>query len=157
MDNNVRPLNKHLVLVINGLCTRLTGGLSVGPSNLRPGASLGFVEQIFYNEVFGTVVYPDIFHRAAAYLFYTVKDHVFIDGNKRTGLACALTFLQWNNIPVRVEDEAEAYDLVMTVAAGPNDPEDAIPGIAAWLEQLPRVAVVPSGLALGPCEHLDGG
>ncbi len=129
--DTVRPLNKHLVLVINGLCTRLSGGLSAGPSNLRQGASLGFVEQIFYNEIFGTTLYPDIFHRAAAYLFYIVKDHVFIDGNKRTGLACALTFLQWNNVPVRVEDEDEAYDVVINVAAGANDPESAIPTITA--------------------------
>ena len=138
--DHVRPLNKHLVLVINGLCTRLSGGLSAGPSNLREGASLGFVEQIFYNEIFGTILYPDIFHRAAAYLFYVVKDHVFIDGNKRTGLACALTFLQWNDVQVRVEDEDEAYDLVMSIAAGPNDPEIALPKIAAWLTQLPRLA-----------------
>ena len=35
---------------------------------------------------------------AAAYLCYILKNHCFVDGNKRTALATAVTFLQWNNI-----------------------------------------------------------
>ncbi len=35
---------------------------------------------------------------AAAYLFHVVKNHPFVDGNKRTGLAVALTFLEVNGV-----------------------------------------------------------
>ncbi|MGN6450185.1 MAG: type II toxin-antitoxin system death-on-curing family toxin, partial [Brucella intermedia] len=36
---------------------------------------------------------PDIFDLAAAYLFGILKNHPFVDGNKRTGLAAADLFL----------------------------------------------------------------
>jgi len=93
------------------------------------------VDKIFNNSVFGETIYPDIFHQAAAYMFHIIKDHVFMDGNKRTGLACAVTFLQWNNVMFGRFDEEEAYAFVIDVAAGPNDPEEAVPRIARWLER----------------------
>jgi death-on-curing protein len=34
--------------------------------------------------------------QAAAYLFHLVKNHPFVDGNKRMALACALVFLEIN-------------------------------------------------------------
>lgn len=38
---------------------------------------------------------------AAAYLFHVVKNHPFVDGNKRTGLAVALTFLEVNGVLIK--------------------------------------------------------
>jgi death on curing protein len=132
----VRYVNKRMIVVINRLCLEVTGiGMRASVTNLRHGASLGFVDQIFHNSVFGDKIYPDIFHQAAAYMFHVIKDHVFVDGNKRTGLACAVTFLQWNNVVFGRFDEEEAYAFVIDVAAGPNDPERVVPRIARWLEQ----------------------
>jgi death-on-curing protein len=74
--------------------------------------------------------------QAGAYMFYIIKNHVFMDGNKRTGLASAVTFLQWNNIMIAPFDEDEVFDFVVDVAAGPNDPEISIPRIAAWFENM---------------------
>jgi len=37
------------------------------------------------------------FEMAAAYLFHIVNNHLFVDGNKRTGTVAALVFLDWNN------------------------------------------------------------
>ncbi len=37
------------------------------------------------------------FEMAAAYLFHIVKNHPFVDGNKRTGTVSALVFLDWND------------------------------------------------------------
>jgi death on curing protein len=42
-------------------------------------------------------LHSDIFQMAAAYLFHIVKNHPFIDGNKRTGAMAALVFLKLNN------------------------------------------------------------
>ena len=116
--------------------TDLTGGMNVGGNNLRHGATLGFVDNIFYNEYFGATLYPTIFHRAAAYLFFTLKNHIFVDGNKRTGLACALTFLEWNGITIAPLDEDGVFDFVVDVAGGRNNPDEQIPRIAEWLRSM---------------------
>ncbi len=131
-----RVLGKRLVLAVNRMCVHITGGLGASRSNLRPGQSLGFVEGIYYNEVFGQRLYDDIYHQAAAYLFHIVKTHPFIDGNKRTGLCCALTLLEFNGIVVGPLDEDHVFDHVMEIAAGPNDAGKVVPETAAWLRAL---------------------
>jgi len=57
----------------------------------------------------------DIFDLAAAYCFYIIKNHPFIDGNKRTGLISALTFLDKNNINTDYEFES-LYQLTLGIA-----------------------------------------
>jgi len=54
---------------------------------------------------------------AAAYLFHIVSNHPFVDGNKRTGLLSALTFLQINGIRLHTESHS-LYELTMGVANG---------------------------------------
>lgn len=131
-----RVLGKRLVLAVNRMCVELTGGLGASRSNLRPGQSLGFVEGIFYNEMFGQQLYVDLHAQAAAYLFHIVKTHPFIDGNKRTGLCCALTLLEWNGQVVQPLEEETVFEHVMGIAAGPNDAGKMIPEIAQWLRAL---------------------
>ena len=50
--------------------------------------------------MFGQYLYKDIFEMAAAYFFHIIKNHPFVDGNKRTGLVVAITFLERNEIIV---------------------------------------------------------
>jgi death on curing protein len=64
---------------------------------------------------------PD--EKAAAYLFHVVKNHPFVDGNKRVGLTVALTFLALNDILVRATDD-ELVDLVLGVAEGRRSKAD---------------------------------
>jgi death-on-curing protein len=47
----------------------------------------------------GQELYTDIFDKAAALLESLVNNHPFIDGNKRTGIACTVLFLRQNGIP----------------------------------------------------------
>jgi death-on-curing protein len=46
----------------------------------------------------GTRLHRDLFDIAAAYAFHIGKNHPFADGNKRTALASALTFLAVNGV-----------------------------------------------------------
>ena len=62
----------------------------------------------------GEYLHPDLYEMAAAYLFHIVKNHPFIDGNKRTGTAAALVFLELNGIEVDADD-AEFEKLVLDV------------------------------------------
>ena len=41
-------------------------------------------------------LHSSVFEMAAAYLFHIVKNHPFVDGNKRTGAMAAFTFLKLN-------------------------------------------------------------
>lgn len=65
----------------------------------------------------GEYLNRDIFEMAAAYIFYVCQDHPFIDGNKRTGLAAGLVFLELNKITI-LDENGVLFDTVMGVASG---------------------------------------
>lgn len=62
-------------------------------------------------------LHADLFEMAAAYLFHTVMNHPFTDGNKRAGLVAAVVFLDLNGLELIMSEEA-AYDLVIGVCEG---------------------------------------
>lgn len=45
----------------------------------------------------GSYLHTDIATMAAVYAYGLIKNHPFLDGNKRTGVGAALTFLSYNN------------------------------------------------------------
>ena len=54
---------------------------------------------------------------AAAYLYHLVRNHPFLDGNKRAGLMAALVFLGPNGLELEA-DADRLTALVLGVAAG---------------------------------------
>ena len=73
---------------------------------------------------------PTMFELAASYAFGIVKNHPFIDGNKRTGFMAAYTFLgkhQWEL------GATEADATVQTLRLAANDCSQA--DYAAWLKR----------------------
>lgn len=71
---------------------------------------------------------PDVIELAAIYTTGIVRNHPFVDGNKRTGFATGIAFLLLNGFVFRATEE-EATQAVLTLAAG--DLDEA--GYAAWL------------------------
>lgn len=74
-----------------------------------------------------------LFELAAAYGIGIVKNHPFIDGNKRTGLISMHAFLAlngWNFTPDRVE----AVQIILKLAAGDMEEDD----LARWVEDNSR-------------------
>jgi death-on-curing protein len=67
--------------------------------------------------VFGEERFPRVFDKAAAYCYFIVRLHPFFDGNKRTGLVAAITFLLDHGI-APVFNENEMYDVMIRVANG---------------------------------------
>ncbi len=57
----------------------------------------------------------DLFDIAAAYAFHIAQAQAFIDGNKRTGIGAALTFLEYNGITTRLDD-GTLYNAMIDVA-----------------------------------------
>jgi death-on-curing protein len=70
--------------------------------------------------VFGEELHKTIYNKAAAYLFYIVKNHAFFDGNKRTASAASLAFLRSNGKIVKY-DVDEFLEFVVSVAEGHAD------------------------------------
>ncbi len=75
----------------------------------------------------------DMADLAAAYLFGLVKNHGYIDGNKRVGFAAAAVFLLLNGLALTAT-EVEAFHMVMDVAAGAVPEAD----LAAWFRRHTR-------------------
>lgn len=67
---------------------------------------------------------PDLCDLAAGYLYGIVKNHPFMDGNKRTGFAAADLFLFFNALSLEASQE-DVIQLVTMVAAGEIDEEGA--------------------------------
>ena len=65
--------------------------------------------------MFGEDLHVTIFDKAAAYPYHIVCNHPFIDGNKRSGIVAALTFLASNEIILKY-DPLELEELVVRVA-----------------------------------------
>jgi death on curing protein len=57
----------------------------------------------------------DLFEMAAAYLYYIVQKHPFVDGNKRAGAAIALVFLDLDGLETDIDNDA-LVEVVLLVA-----------------------------------------
>lgn len=68
----------------------------------------------------GNFLHADLFEMAAAYLYHTVRNHPFLDGNKRTALAAALVFLDLNGRTIDAP-KGSLHDLTIAVATGQTD------------------------------------
>lgn len=76
----------------------------------------------------GEYFHTDIAAMAGAYLFHIVLNHPFIDGNKRTGLACAYLFLAINGYDLDCDPD-ELANMVLSVISGELNKE----GIATFM------------------------
>ena len=101
------------VLSLHAEQIRLFGGSSgIRDLGLLQSA-MGSVEATFG----GAFLHETIFAMAAAYLYGILRNHPFVDGNKRTAVGAALTFLEMNGVEVDADEDA-FYDLVIGVAEG---------------------------------------
>ncbi|MEO0411877.1 MAG: type II toxin-antitoxin system death-on-curing family toxin [Pseudomonadota bacterium] len=86
-----------------------------GPYGIRDEGLLGSAlarpeNQAAYRE-------PDVFALAAAYAYGLVRNHPFVDGNKRIGLVVAAVFLEKNQTMLDAK-EADAVLTILALAAG---------------------------------------
>jgi len=65
----------------------------------------------------GGLLHPTLPEMAAAYLFHIVRNHPFVNGNKRAGLAAAIAFLGLNDLWLEAGED-ELADVVIAVAEG---------------------------------------
>ncbi len=83
-------------------------------------SAMGTVEATFE----GVYLHTTIFEIASAYLFHISRNHPFVDGDKRTALACALAFLSLNDFMIDVRPN-DLYELAIGVADGTRTKAEA--------------------------------
>jgi death on curing protein len=76
---------------------------------------------------------PTMSDLAASYVFGVVKNHPFIDGNKRTGFMLGVGFLERNGCEFHA-NEADAALRTLALAAGEMSEKE----FAAWLKENSR-------------------
>ncbi|MCC6411180.1 MAG: type II toxin-antitoxin system death-on-curing family toxin [Saprospiraceae bacterium] len=78
----------------------------------------------------GNDLYPDTLAKGAALLESIVKNHPFIDGNKRTGYVLMHVLLLDDGKTIQATED-QKYDLVIAVAEGRMD----FGNIVSWLQE----------------------
>lgn len=73
---------------------------------------------------------PDVAALAAAYGFGLVRNHPFVDGNKRTGMIALELFLELNGFELTADD-ADCVMTVLGLAAGTIDEA----ALAGWIRR----------------------
>ena len=122
----IQYLNLNQILVIHEMMIKEFGGsLGIREQNLlesaiaRPRMS-----------VFGEDAYPSLFMKVAVLFHSIIKNHPFLDGNKRTAFAAAHMMLLRNGYDTTTSDDE---NIKMCL----NASEDKIieDGIAKWFEE----------------------
>lgn len=78
----------------------------------------------------GRLLHGSLHEIAAAYLFHLVRNHPFVDGNKRVGLVALLVFLGLNGCWLEA-DPGELERVVVSVATG----EASKPEVAVFVQR----------------------
>lgn len=105
---------QHIIAVHDALIDRYGGIKGLRDARLLESA----ISQPLQN-VFGEELFPDLPAKSATYAFYISENQPFLDGNKRTAVASALTFLRLNGYDLKLptpDANKVLYDVIMKVA-----------------------------------------
>lgn len=128
----MRLLTKKEIIFLNKNNISRFGGNFVPPDNLLHETSLDYLVDIVDAELFGETMYPEIYHKAGVYLFNIISNHIFTDGNKRTGLDTCILFYELNGYQLseKVNDQTLTA-FILSVASA----EQSLEKVQAWLEE----------------------
>ena len=119
-------LSKLQVLLIHDQLISETGG----SSGLRDEGMLDSALNAPFQTFGGEAVYPSLPQEAASLCFSLVKNHPFVDGNKRIGAHAMLVFLALNGIDLQ-HSQTELSDVILQLAAGEIEATDLLHWILA--------------------------
>jgi len=117
-------LDTTQVLYLHNVMYKATGG----SCELR---DIGTLESALYHAYAsfeGKDFYPTIEEKAARQAYGIIRNHPFLDGNKRTGLFVMLVFLELNSIQLYFS-QSELVELGMGIAEGKTDSKQ----ITKWI------------------------
>ncbi len=77
----------------------------------------------------GRPLYPSLVERVAALVEALIRNHPFVDGNKRTAMLVGMAVLAVNGLPLATSPEV-VEALAVAVAEGRAD----LPDLVAWIQ-----------------------
>lgn len=120
----MKTLSKNQVTASHSALIREFGGID----GIRDEGLLESALAAPFQTFGGEPVYPSLQAKAAQLGFGLIRNHPFVDGNKRIGAHTMLVFLAVNGIELRYEQQ-ELIDIVLSVAAGQIDRQ----GLLQWI------------------------
>lgn len=112
----MKTLSKRQVLLLHEQLVAETGG----SAGVRDEGLLESALSAPFQGFGGVDAYPSIQQKAARLGYGLVKNHPFVDGNKRIGAHAMLVFLALNGIELEYTQQ-ELADIILQVAAGKAD------------------------------------
>ncbi len=109
----MKTLSKQQVLLLHDHLIQEIGGAS----GLRDEALLDSALAAPFQSFGGVDIYPSLQQKAARLCFGLVKNHPFVDGNKRIGAHAMLVFLALNGIRLTYSQD-ELIQAVLNLASG---------------------------------------
>ncbi|MFZ2202122.1 MAG: virulence protein RhuM/Fic/DOC family protein, partial [Microgenomates group bacterium] len=129
----IKPLTVDLAQkVIENIRDQLSkSGKSLGMLGIDTNNKLESIIRNLNQTFGGTDLYPNLEGKAANLLYLTIKDHPFLDGNKRIGSMLFIIFLDQNNYLYRESGERKINDnalvaLALLVAVSPSSEKELI-------------------------------
>lgn len=121
----MKILSKRQILLLHSALITESGGTDgVRDEGLDSAISTPF--QTFS----GKDLYPTVLEKAVRLGFGLIRNHPFLDGNKRIGTHAMLVFLALNNVTLSYEDET-LIKIILSVASGELNAD----GLLRWIQQ----------------------
>ncbi len=121
-------LESHEVCAIQGEILAESGGTA---GVLNPGALESTLNKPKNLSFYGEEV--TLHQLAASYGYGLIKNHCFVDGNKRIALIAVYTFLAINGIELTAT-EVDAVEFFLNLAASREPQESAMNQLTSWIE-----------------------
>jgi len=112
------------IIDVNRQMIKTSGGSFTPPDNFHNRNSLEYILDAIANPIFKQFLYPSLLEKAAALAYEIISCHVFLDGNKRTGIHIAWEFLRSNNMPIFLDSTIE--NLAINLANGTATRDDLL-------------------------------
>lgn len=118
-------LTKEQILILHKHLIADSGGLP----GIRDDNLLDSAVNAPYQSYGGVDFYPGVVEKAARLGYGLIKNHPFLDGNKRIGTHAMLVLLEVNQMQIEYEDD-DLIAIILAVAAGSASEDD----LYLWLQ-----------------------
>ena len=115
----MKILSKEHILLLHQVLIAEYGGTT----GLRDEGLLDSAINVPFQTFDGVDLFPDVVSKASRLGYGLIKNHPFLDGNKRIGAHAMLVLLDINNISLEYDDD-ELITVIMGVASGELSDED---------------------------------
>ena len=122
----MKILKKRQILLLHSVLIAESGG----SDGVRDEGLLDSAVNTPFQTFSGQDLYPTVLEEAVRLGFGLIRNHPFIDGNKRIGTHAMLVFLNLNSITLSYEDD-ELISTILSVASGEMDAD----GLLKWIQQ----------------------